>query len=61
MTNKVHKEGREARRQKVLLGLNPYDKAALKDSDEWLCYWSWRNGWMFADGEITRKTGKWEL
>ncbi len=52
IAEKAHHEGRKARKNGTMLSCNPYDKNAKVDSDEWLRYNNWRNGWLFMDGQL---------
>ena len=48
IATKAHKEGRAAFKAGVPDRNNPYDGRAARDSDEWLRYQGWKNGWTFA-------------
>jgi len=46
--NRAHKEGRAAFKAGKSERDNPYNGRAERDSDEWLRYQGWKNGWTFA-------------
>ena len=48
IASKTHREGRNAYKSKAHWTKNPYSESAVRDSDEWLRYQNWRNGWNFA-------------
>jgi hypothetical protein len=48
IASKCHKEGMLAHNKKIPQYKNPYNKSAVRDSDEWLRYQNWHNGWNFA-------------
>lgn len=48
IASRAHKEGRAAFKDGKHERDNPYDGRAVKDSDEWLRYQGWKNGWTFA-------------
>ena len=48
IAEQAHKEGRAAFKAGRMQRQNPYNGRSAKDSDEWLRYQGWRNGWMFA-------------
>ena len=48
IANKAHKEGQAAFKAGMPSNDNPYDSRAVKDSDEWLRYQGWKNGWTFS-------------
>lgn len=48
IATKAHKEGRAAFKVGKRERDNPYNGRAVRDSDEWLRYQNWKNGWTFA-------------
>jgi triphosphoribosyl-dephospho-CoA synthetase len=48
IANKAHREGRAAFKAGKTRRDNPYNGRAVRDSDEWLRYRNWENGWTFA-------------
>lgn len=48
IASKAHKEGRAAFKSGKSERDNPYDGRATRDSNEWLRYHGWKNGWTFA-------------
>lgn len=58
IAQKAHNEGRKAFAAGKTERDNPYNGRAVKDSDEWLRYNGWKNGWTFAwfvDAQKQRK------
>ena len=47
IASKAHKEGRVAFKSGKPERDNPYDGRAARDSNEWLRYHGWKNGWTF--------------
>ena len=58
IANKAHKEGRVAYKSGKYERDNPYNGRATQDSNEWLRFNGWKNGWTFAWFTDKSKTAK---
>ena len=48
IAEKAHHEGRRAYKEGKYQKDNPYNNKEVVNSDGWLRYINWRNGWTFA-------------